>query len=508
MFKNLSRRVSAFLLILTLLSVSLFGCQLPEREGSTTQAPISVSVLEILNGGRLEMERGDTLQLALNLPSDELDGVAWSVSTDAVTVSDTGLVTAQKIGTATVTAKIGSLSARTFITVTEKGTFTLAFSNGSVLYLLPDETVQLQLNLDAAELAEVEWTLDNDAITVSQTGLVKARMEGEITVTATFRGQSASLRVIVENGGTPPSPPPVLDYTDKEAFYANYVPAYSLEDAQKRTQYGLMSGTLTVPDQAPSIASERPKSGSSFIRNNEPRFVGDSTYIVVDQYGQEVFRVYRGGAYITLEEVAAYVYAFGDVPANYVSKKNTKPSSSIWGEYLRLNHTEFSGDVDRFPSEPILPDISGCGGDLQYYEIDIGTLGTDCDPSYDIRIYNDGYTITRGAARIVYARYDKNGDTIIDPNERYLFYTYNHYNDFQEYLNYYGGWGEMFGNITGGGVLSSKNPALCNPTPYVPVVMASLRARGTSIELYYLDPRFALSCALVRDTNEDFPIAA
>ena len=45
-----------------------------------------------------------------------------------------------------------------------------------------------------------------------------------------------------------------------------------------------------------------------------------------------------------------------------------------------------------------------------------------------------------------------------------MFYTHNHYNDFREYLNYYGGWGEMFGNVTGGGEYSSKTN--CNPTPY------------------------------------------
>ena len=87
----------------------------------------------------------------------------------------------------------------------------------------------------------------------------------------------------------------------------------------------------------------------------------------------------------------------------------------------------------------MLPDISGCGGSLDYYEKDIGTTGTDCDPSYTPAIYNNGSKITRGAARIVYTRYDKNGNEIIDLDEKYLFYTYNHYNDFQEYLNYEGG---------------------------------------------------------------------
>ena len=258
----------------------------------------------------------------------------------------------------------------------------------------------------------------------------------------------------------------------KAEFYANYTIAENAEDAYWRSQYGFMSGNLNVPDQAPTLAEDRPMQDGKYVRNSVAFFADDNTYVLVDSDGDIVMEIYRGGAYITLEEVAAYVYAFGDVPANYVSNKKASPSSSIWGEYLRVNNTKFSGDTRRYPYEPELPDISGCGGDLTYYEIDIGTTGTDCDPKYSAVLYNNGYRIERGAARIVYARYDANGDQIIDPNERYLFYTYNHYNDFQEYLNYYGGWGEMFGNITGGGQISSKYN--CNPTPYVEVVRAPL----------------------------------
>ena len=104
--------------------------------------------------------------------------------------------------------------------------------------------------------------------------------------------------------------------------------------------------------------------------------------------------------------------------------------------------------------------------------MDVGTTGTDCDPSYDVVVYNNGTKITRGAARIVYTRYDQDRDGVIEIDETYLFYTYNHYNDFREYLNYEGGWGKMFGNVTGGGTLSSKYNY--NPTPYVQVEYASL----------------------------------
>ena len=266
----------------------------------------------------------------------------------------------------------------------------------------------------------------------------------------------------------------------KAEFYANYTIAENAEDAYWRSQYGFMSGNLNVPDQAPTLAEDRPMQDGKYVRNSVAFFADDNTYVLVDSDGDIVMEIYRGGAYITLEEVAAYVYAFGDVPANYVNNKKTSPSASIWGEYLRLNHSLFSGDTRKYPYEPELPNISGCGGDLYYYEIDIGTTGTDCDPKYSAVLYNNGYRIERGAARIVYARYDANGDQIIDPNERYLFYTYNHYNDFQEYLNYYGGWGEMFGNITGGGQISSKYN--CNPTPYVEVVRAPLAAVAATCE--------------------------
>ena len=272
---------------------------------------------------------------------------------------------------------------------------------------------------------------------------------------------------------------------DPDEFYSNYTPAKDYIDACYRSKHYLLSGTLGEQDQEPTISSHQPKQEGKLVRNTSYLFSDDkNTYYVVDAYGNVVMEIYRGGAYIMLEEVAAYVFAFGEPPANQTSSKDLSPSESGWGEYLRLNNSKFSGDVDRYPYEPVLPRISGCGGDLTYFEMDIGTTGTDCDPSYPICDYNNGYYITRGAARIVYTYMDRNGNRIIDLDERYVFYTYNHYNDFQEYLNYYGGWGEMFGNITGGGTLSSKNDY--NPTDYVETARASIKIDATVVIYYYI----------------------
>ena len=275
-----------------------------------------------------------------------------------------------------------------------------------------------------------------------------------------------------------PTTDPYVGMT-KEEFYANYQPATCLADALYRSKHGFLSGSLEVPGQHAKEASYRPMEGSKYVRNTDSYYRdGGDTYVVVDSYGKEVMRIYKGGGYITLEEVAAYVYAFGGtkdgIPANYTTSKKTKPTSSIWGEYLRVNHSYFSGDTSKYPYEPTLPNISGCGGKLQYWELDIGTTGTTT-PGYSPKPYNNGSKIERGAARIVYGRQDLNQNGIYEKDEIYVFYTHNHYNDFREYLNYYGGWGEVFGNVTGGGVFDSKTQ--CNPTPYVPTAYRSFSQR-------------------------------
>ena len=253
----------------------------------------------------------------------------------------------------------------------------------------------------------------------------------------------------------------------KSQFYANYKPAMSYWDAYWRTQHNFMSGTLTMSTSGVPVTSDyQPKENGLFVRNDSAIYSEDgNTYYVLDAYGNVAYAIYRGGAYISLDEVAAYMFAFGEIPANYDSNKKAKPSQSPWGEYLRNNHSSYSNDVIKYPDEPELPNM------YRYYEMDIGTT-----------YYNNGSSITRGACRLVYARFDKNGNKVIEPEERYVFYTYNHYYDFQEYLNYAGGWGERFGQDTAGGG---------TPSPYVPTARAYFAVNEAneveSIVFYYID---------------------
>ena len=445
-WKQTNKKWALSVALLLTVCALFFGCDGPGNDpaatppSSETTAPIvGMHQLNILESGPLYMEVGDTITLTTDAPAALKGGLTWTSSAPCVGVTNKGVITAQVLGTATVTVEYHGFTDSIEIFVVEE---------------LPTKPVETTPADTDPSVTEPDDPADTDAPADTESDTV---------------------------------PPPLTVIIEAERSPEGYQPAGSYEEALNRTQNGQLSGYPYVPDQAPIISDYRPMQDGKYVKNNDPYYLDENTYVVVDAYGREVFRIYRGGAYITLEEVAAYVWAFGDIPANHSTSKKTSPTSSIWGEYLRVNHTKFSGDTSKYPYEPALPRISGCGGDFTYYEMDIGTTGTDCDPSYAAVLYNNGYSITRGAARIVYARFDRNGNSIIEPDEKHVFYTYNHYNDFQEYLNYYGGWGEMFGNITGGGVISSKYN--CNPTPYVPVVNAPIAARsGRILSVLYAEP--------------------
>ena len=164
----------------------------------------------------------------------------------------------------------------------------------------------------------------------------------------------------------------------------------------------------------------------------------------------ENYIIFYGGAYTSLNEVAAYLLAFGETPANQISNKGSSGQNtaiSQWGIYGRVNDSNFSGDTSKYPYEPELPKIKT----LNYKEMDFGTTGgytnsNSVGTSYTQTLYNNGSKISRGAARFVYV----NDYSVTRIDDRYVFYTYNHYNDFQEYLNYHDGWGYRFGNQSAG----------------------------------------------------------
>lgn len=327
-------------------------------------------------------------------------------------------------------------------------------------YLLTTDVVELDVNkeitINLSRKLESDYQVvssDESVLKVSSIDdtkiTIQALKEGKATFSVTKSGVISSneleITVLSENP---------YKNVDRDEFYKNYTPSTSATDAKYRSEMCLMSGELTPSSGAPTVSSYQKESEGKLIHNNLASYSNDKlTYYVYDSYGKKVQEIYKNGAYISLEEVAAYIYAFGDIPVNYTSDTKTSPSSSLWGKYLRVNHSKFYGSEKYWDKEPGLPRIDGRSGDLQYYEVDIG--GTN---------YNNGSRITRGAFRIVYSRLYTNGYSITSTADRYVFYTYNHYSDFQEYLNYKNGWGYRFGSETSGGY----------PSPYIETIRGSL----------------------------------
>lgn len=452
---------------------------------TVVEKTVPVSVRITISAMSLRVVQGETLPI--NVATDP-SGYEANVELKVTSNSGYGHISGQTFvaenvgtctvqGTLTIDGKVyqsnelsieviaGGVSEKVTLTLTANKYFIEYSDNATVTATVSPSSYQSQIEFQITDGEEVASLVGTSATQRS----VKPIDAGYVTVVA-YVGQYSSNSVTIQIVKAANDP-----YTNVGAsgFYTNnYQPAKDYEDSYWRTKHNLMSGSIADQDQKPTLAASQPKQGNLLVRNTDENFADNgNSYKVVDYQGNVVNTIYKGGGYVTLEEVAAYVYAFGTTPANYFSstKNYPSPSSSPWGKYLRLNHQQFSGSTSSYPYEPVLPNITGCGGTYQYYEIDIGTTGTDCDPSYTAAPYNNGSKITRGAARIVYAETEYG--VALTPTERYVFYTYNHYNDFQEYLNYQGGWGQIFGNVTGGGQISSKYHY--NPTPYVEVAKGS-----------------------------------
>ena len=97
------------------LSMGLVACNKPAQDNSqsgnaTTSEVEEVKIVITSAGDKKELQVGETLQL-----STSVEGVAWSTkNTDIVSVSETGLVTALKDGSARITAKKDGYTNGTF----------------------------------------------------------------------------------------------------------------------------------------------------------------------------------------------------------------------------------------------------------------------------------------------------------------------------------------------------------------------------------------------------------
>lgn len=150
--------------------------------------------------------------------------------------------------------------------------------------------------------------------------------------------------------------------------------------------------------------------------------------------------LYKDQDYTDPEDVAAYYQAFNSFPNNYVG--NSKDDALAYGKngrcYFKYSYGSYSGNSDYTTSLGLWAETGAT-----YYELDISTSRYNSS-------YNNGTRISRGTYRLVIL--DAGSSLSYWGGGSYdsvVFFTKDHYSYFQEYGNYYEGWGESFKGIKG-----------------------------------------------------------
>ena len=240
--------------------------------GVTTAVNITVQQIPIarvvVTPGTASVRVGQTTQF-VGAPQDAAGNaivgrtVTWASSdTSVATVSATGLATAKKTGSATITA--------TSQTVSGSATLNVSLVPVSRVVVSPsvaqvNRGFTLQLTAVAQDSAGnpltgrvIVWTSsDSTAASVSQTGLVTGKVDGQLTITATTEGKSGSSTVTVSGNvlsinpqpagtlsGALLSPQPTITVIDVTGATNNSVNVPVV--ASIASGNGVLSGTTTM----------------------------------------------------------------------------------------------------------------------------------------------------------------------------------------------------------------------------------------------------------------------
>ena len=171
------------------------------KEASCVVNVLPIMVEEIsFNKTSVSLKAGETVTLTATVkPDDATDKtVTWSTSDASVATVNDGVVTAKKVGTATITAKAGDKSATCEITVvaTPVTSVTLNKTSASVK---AGETVTLTATVkpDDATDKTVTWSTSDATVATVSNGVVTAKKVGTATITAKAGDKSATCEITV-----------------------------------------------------------------------------------------------------------------------------------------------------------------------------------------------------------------------------------------------------------------------------------------------------------------------
>lgn len=160
-----------------------------------------------LNEGQLNLPVKGTGQLIASFDEGRDAVLTWATSNKRIaTVSENGLVTAKKAGTATITVTThnGLTATCAVLVYTAPKKVTL---NNTKLTLSPNNTFQLVATLTKNSVSDLTWTSDNPGVaSVDANGLLTAGAVGKANVTVvTTNGKKATCKVTVVDMSASPS---------------------------------------------------------------------------------------------------------------------------------------------------------------------------------------------------------------------------------------------------------------------------------------------------------------
>ena len=274
--------------------VGLTGCNKEE----TTSLVNDLTVTEVsLDATYAKLEVEDNLQLTPTIKYKDDKEVEvykeWRSSNSRVlSVSETGLVTAHKSGSASITFIAGFKSAACSINVPSGDTLVPITpvdpenpSSSSKFSISLDET-SLTLGVDdsfkltatTSEQATVSWSSSNEAIaSVDQTGFVLAKAEGEVTITASSNGENATCAITVVDSSQEDVPP-----SDEMSVHVYFFIDYNNVDEDDVTGKKLLVKFWWYEDRPIAESGKVPSNPTQAPIAAFPYFAGWSDHPLID----------------------------------------------------------------------------------------------------------------------------------------------------------------------------------------------------------------------------------
>ena len=169
----------------------------------------------VISSNKLNVEIGDTQKISYRIEptNGEIRSINWSsANTNVATVDSNGNVTGIKSGSTEITLNInGNLIGKVTVTVSPKVTG-INLKSSSSLSLKVGNTSQINAETIPSDSGvKISYSSNNNHVTVSDTGLIKAVSAGSSVITLKADTITKTINVTVTSTSTQTDPPTVVD---------------------------------------------------------------------------------------------------------------------------------------------------------------------------------------------------------------------------------------------------------------------------------------------------------